>query len=382
MPHPLGPPAPELVSLAPGRAQLCWGDLPAGALGHRTNDGAIDQHHGHPGGPGGVIVRWDRAHTPERLRFDHGDGELEIELGPMLRRHGAARSTDEPLARIATISDLHLGATRFGYFKTMVERGHQPSSHPYRSAHAAITEAIEWGTDLLVIKGDAAHHRGTRFYDELGRLVDAFDNLDIVLVAGNHDVDDKGDDIDRPDTVGERAIPYEHVHEREIGGVRLLVGDTTEPGRSPGSLRLVGDDLIERAEASDDPVFVLLHHHLDPFRIPVFWPPGVPGAEANPWLDRLDAAAPGAVVSSGHCHRNRTRTHGTVRVSEVAATKDYPGVWAGYELHDDGIRQFVQRIHRPDTVGWHEYSRRAVGGIWGRYAPGRLADRCWFHEWR
>ena len=186
--------------------------------------------------------------------------------------------------------------------------------------------------------------------------------------------------MERPETVGDRAVPYERLHQRDVGDIRLLVGDTAEPGRSVGTLTGVGDELIDAAAEADGRALVLLHHHLDPFRWPVFWPPGIPGEEAVPWLDRLDAAAPGTVVSSGHCHRNRTRMHGTVRVSEVAATKDYPGVWAGYELHPDGIRQFVQRIQRADTVGWHEYSRQAVGERSRGVAAPDPADRCWFHE--
>ncbi len=380
MPHPLGPPAPELTSLAPGRAQFCWGDLPRGAVHVHADDGVVDHTTDHPGGPGGLVITWEREVVPGEVELTAAAQSYRFDLGAELRRHGAARSTNEPIRRVATISDLHLGATRFGYFKTMRETGHQPASHPWRAAHAAVEEAVAWGADLLVIKGDAAHHRGHDFYGELGHLVDAVPALDVVLVAGNHDVDDKGDDIERPATVGRRAVPYERLHGRDLGGVELLVADTTIPGRSIGTMADVGDPLVEAASAARGRALVLLHHHLDPFRWPVFWPPGIPGDEANAWLDRLDAAAPGSIVSSGHCHRNRTRMHGTVRVSEVAATKDYPGVWAGYEIHDDGVRQFVQRIQRADTVGWHEYSRQAVGGIWGRYAPGSLADRCWFHE--
>ncbi len=380
----LGPTPLEVWSVAPGRAQIMWGALPTGPVRVDDRMGLVDPVVlDHPGGPGGVVVEWDRDEMPDHLRLRHpGLGtDIELEIGTSAAAVGARRSTDEPIHRIATISDLHLGAGRFGLTDVMTETGHRRTAHPTRCADAAVEEALAWGADLVVIKGDAAHHRGVAFYDELGRFVDRHAGVDMVLVAGNHDVDHKGDGTERPDTVGERELRYHDVHHVDLPGVRLVVGDTAVPAQSPGTLAEVGDELIERAADGDGRVIVMLHHHLDRFRLPLSWPPGIPGTEANPWLDRLDAAAPGAVVTSGHCHRNRTRTHGSVRVSEVGSTKDFPGVWAGYEIHDDGIRQFVQRIHRADTIGWHERGRMAAGGVWGWFAPGDLDDRCWFHEW-
>jgi hypothetical protein len=68
-------------------------------------------------------------------------------------------------------------------------------------------------------------------------------------------------------------------------------------------------------------------------------------------------------------------------VTEVASTKDHPGVWAGYAVYEGGIIQVVRRILHPDAMGWTELTRRAAGGAWGPYASGRLSDRCFTHVW-
>ena len=68
-------------------------------------------------------------------------------------------------------------------------------------------------------------------------------------------------------------------------------------------------------------------------------------------------------------------------VTEVGSPKDYPGTWGGYVVHEGGIRQVVRRIAEPDVIAWTEYTRRAVGGVWGLWSPGSLSDRCWSHTW-
>ena len=86
-------------------------------------------------------------------------------------------------------------------------------------------------------------------------------------------------------------------------------------------------------------------------------------------------------MSSGHTHRNRIRRHRTAVLTEVGSPKDHPGVWAGYELGSDGVRQTTRRISRSDCISWTERTRAIVGGVWGRWSPGLLQDRCITHEW-
>ena len=66
---------------------------------------------------------------------------------------------------------------------------------------------------------------------------------------------------------------------------------------------------------------------------------------------------------------------------EVGSTKDYPGTWAGYVVHEGGIRQVVRRIVRRDVIGWTERTKRAAFGTWGLWSPGTLDARCFVHPW-
>ena len=86
-------------------------------------------------------------------------------------------------------------------------------------------------------------------------------------------------------------------------------------------------------------------------------------------------------VTSGHTHRHRRWSHAGITTTQVGATKDYPGVWAGYVVHEGGLRQLVQRIGRPDCIRWTEHTRRAAVGAWRYVAPGALASRCFTLEW-
>jgi hypothetical protein len=65
----------------------------------------------------------------------------------------------------------------------------------------------------------------------------------------------------------------------------------------------------------------------------------------------------------------------------VGSVKDYPGVWAGYVIHEGGIVQTVRRTAEPSTVAWTDYSGRAMGGLYRYWTPGRLSDRCFTLRW-
>src|ERR1019366_8847064 len=105
-----------------------------------------------------------------------------------------------------------------------------------------------------------------------------------------------------------------------------------------------------------------LHHPPELHRFPTVYPPGVPFGESRQLLEALVTYKPSAFVTCGHRHRNRRYRYGPIVVSEVGATKDYPGVWAGYKIYDGGLVQSVRRISRPDVISWTEATRRAMNG--------------------
>ncbi len=310
------------------------------------------------------------------IDVEHGNGVTSLTATTLAALPG------EELSRVATISDLHLGSTRWGFLKTMVEADTHADDHPIRCARACIREAIEWGAELLLIKGDAAHHRREGDYELLGQLVDEFPDLPMILVPGNHDVDDFSD-AELPDTVGNRQLRYElGVTQQSLAGLTVVVGDSTIVRQPTGTLSRVGDELIEAARAADGPVLMALHHSFHFAPVMTHWPPSINRREVMPFLRSLAAANPDVLLTSGHSHRNRTRVVSGLTVTEVGSTKDWPGVWAGYTASEGGMRQTVRRAAADDAISWHEYSRGAVMGLWDHWAPGPLDQRCLNVIWR
>lgn len=362
-------------------AQVTWGRLPAGpvAVTARASSSSVVEID-HDGGPGSVVIDNLPSGTDVTIEVNHRAGASTGGVTTLAPPPG------RELARIATISDLHLGATRWGLLKTMSERGDHEVSHPLRCAHSAISDAVAWGADLLVIKGDTVHHETEANFQELGDLVDRFPRLPMLLIPGNHDVDGNHDRqaCGRiiPPSVGRRRLTFTRsVDSIDLPGVRVVVADTAKPGRGTGSTARIASAVFDATTESDRPVFLAIHQQLQPGRLPRHWPPGIAAPESTDFLDRLDQLVNPVLVTSGHTHRNRARHHGSVRITEVASTKDWPGVWAGYKVFEGGIIQTVRRASAPDALEWTEYSRRAVAGVWARWSPGRLDDRCLSHAW-
>lgn len=352
--------------------QICWGDLPPGRV--RASSDGTEAGVDHPGGPGAIDLRGlePGRTTAIRLRWDGGSTTL--------RATTLQPPPGELLLRFATVSDLHLGATTWGAFRTMVDSSGHPTPHPYRCAAAAIAEAEAWGASLLVIKGDAVQHERQADFDALGQLVDSFPAMEMALIPGNHDVDGRPGGI--PESVGSRQLRYvRSVDHLDRPGLRLVLADTTILGRGIGSLDRVGRSIEEQVAASDRPVFLAIHHQLQRRRATHYWPPGIAAPASTDLLNRLEGLSQPVVISSGHTHRNRSRRHGSILLTEVASTKDFPGVWAGYAVYEGGIRQVVRRIADPDAIAWTEYSRHALRGLWSRWSPGPLGQRCLSQPW-
>ena len=322
------------------------------------------------GGPGGLVV--DEL-FPDRTY------ELQL-AGRRLPIRTPASPPGEELARLATISDVHLGNHGVGVLHTMHERDDPEVPHPLRCGRAAIAEAHAWGAQMLVVKGDLVEHGHPEQWAAADALL-AEAEVPVAFVPGNHEVR-RSRPMDHPDVLeGAGVEVVRHVAHHDLPGVRLILVNSTIEGRGHGAVRHLADDVAEVAADSDLPVLVAMHHYAQRFSLPWFWPPGIPGREARAFLARLAAANPRALVTSGHTHRNRARRHGPLQVTEVGSTKDFPGVWGGYVVHDGGIRQTVRRTLDPAAMRWTEYTRRAVGGIWGVWAMGSLDDRCLSHTW-
>ncbi len=282
--------------------------------------------------------------------------------------------------RFATLSDLHIGTSSFGMLTTQRERPRPDVLHPMRAARAAIAEAVDWGAELLVFKGDLTHHGRRRDWEEVGELLDSVP-VPWIAIPGNHDNHKTKSSIPLDEglaMIGLDRVPTRHV---DLPGVRIIVADALTGHHNYGDSSAIHHEICELAAETDLPAFVGLHFHLMRTPVPWFWPLGVRKTQADALLADLAAANPRSFVSSGHTHRNRRYTAGAIPITEVGSPKDYPGVWAGYAVHEGGIRQLVRRTAEPSVLSWTERTRLAVVGVWGLWSMGTLDHRSFTHDW-
>jgi len=331
------------------------------------------------GGPGSVVIGGLSPATSYDLTI----------TGPGVPRHRIERIATLPsppgplIHKFATINDLHLGEDAFGIRHTIEDVWPLPPGwkpYTWRCARAAIDEAIEWGAQTLVVKGDLTAGGTTVEFHEVGRLLSAV-TIPVIATFGNHEYHDRRTD-GRPilDSYGIH-VPRQAWSE-DLPGIRMIIGLTGRPGHRSG--RVDPDQraaMVSMAREAEGPAFVALHHQPQRWRIPNQYPPGIPAPGSGALLDGLVAANPATFVATGHTHRHRRHRHGPLTVVEVGSTKDYPGTWAGYAVHQGGIRQVVRRIGSPDVIGWTESTAQALGGVWGLWSPGRRRDRCFTLEW-
>ena len=356
-------------------AQFTWRGLPDGPL-------SLVVHHG----GGTETIEIGEAGTPGAADVDGftpgSATNVDVHVGGRRVTRRVVTTLDSldgpPLAKIATISDLHLGEEGFGLIRRLREpKGVEP--YALRCAKAAVREAQAWGAELLVIKGDITElgmPGEWELFDEL--LADI--HIPILAIPGNHDTFAKRGSLDATTELQRRSLFPEPVHTTGVGGATIVMADSTVAGHSFGRLGRWTDQLADAVDG-DQPALLFTHHHLETRTYPWFWPLGVQKFDTGDLLRTLFEANADLVISSGHTHRNRARRHATGLITEVSATKDYPGVWAGYTIHPSGVRQVVRRVADPTCVAWNDRTHAVVGGIWGRWSPGRLADRSLTHEW-
>lgn len=375
------PPPPPVSAFAveDASAQIVWTEIGPGeieiTLTERSSARSQAQSLTHLGGPGAVVVDGLLADT---------EYDAVISGAPFgATRHRCAFRTLAPppgdvLFRIATVNDVHIGSERFGVTKLMKERPAPTITSGTRCAMAAFEAIEDWNPDHLVIKGDYVHDRleeqwevGRALIDQLGAPWD--------FSLGNHETWDGDARAVLTDWGYACADP---VRIRDCPGIRLIMADTALPGSHRGSVHHIHEPIMDALSDASTPVLLFLHHNLQPRRWPWMVPSGVPGPEATRLLDAIAATQPNTLIASGHTHRHRRRTHAGMPVVEVGSTKDYPGTWAGYIVHEGGVRQVVRRVDQPDCLAWTDYTRRGAAHTWGRWSPGTLEDRCFTHPWR
>jgi 3',5'-cyclic-AMP phosphodiesterase len=363
----------SVFAVEDGAAQVCWRGLPEGSvleagdaraevgdnsIGAVTLDGLP---------PDTSLELWVR--TP-----DTGQ-----------RRLTSFRTLAPPpgrlLCRFATVNDIHIGERAFGLLRTL-RRAAPTLAQSYSAlcARAAVDEAMAWGAEVVVAKGDLTYHGWPEEWEEVGRLLSGLP-VPVDVLLGNHDVSRRAADGRLALAPHGIDIPTEPFA-RDLPGIRLVLAHSEVRARSGGHMsRAQRGRVGELLKEGRRPAFLTMHHYPQRHRLPTSYPPGIPGREARALLDTVVASNPATFVSTGHSHRHRRRHHGPVVITEIGATMHYPGTWAGYAVHEGGIRQVVRRVAAPEAMEWTERTRKVLLGVWRLWTPGLRADRCFSHTW-
>ena len=366
----------EVFAIEDSSIQLTWRDAPAGPVTITVDDGRAARRLEPIGeaGPGSLVVDdldSDTAYTVTATPKGAEPAEPQ-RIRTLPRLPGAE------LARLATISDVHIGERYFGLLPRTFERPEPKVPHTVRCAAAAIAESTGWQAQHIVFKGDLVDHGWRAEWEELAALLDTVPRP-WSLMLGNHETMNKK--REPPDEMRrELGLSTEPVRILEFPGLRVVLAETALDDRGHGQVRDPAAAIDAVAETSL-PCLVVIHHHIQRLPIPHFWPPGISSTSGNRFVQDVRRANPAVLMTSGHSHRHRVRLiHGVPHV-EVGSVKDYPGVWAGYAVYESGIRQVVRRVAPSDCLRWTDKTRRVMFGAWRLFAPGSLADRCFVHRW-
>ena len=228
--------------------------------------------------------------TSYRAVLSDADGRSLGELHPRTRS-----SPGTVLSRFATVSDVHLGASSFGPAKNIKDHG--DGYYSLRSGRAAVEHAVEWGAEIMLVKGDLTD---TGIVEEWELAQEMFRDIPIPfrITAGNHD-QWKTREINPDEGAVMLNVSSDPVQTIDLDGVRLVLADTSMPDKGSGTVKPIAADLIDAVSAST-PSFVGLHHNIQRLPMPWFWPPGIPSNEATPVLADMSATNPRLFISSGH----------------------------------------------------------------------------------
>lgn len=307
---------------------------------------------------------------------------VQVDVGGT-RRHVTARTLapppGEPLFRFATVSDLHLGSDHFGLFGTMREPG-DVEAHTARCTRAALAEIVDWGAEMIIVKGDMVHHSNPHSWAVAADLFGALP-VPVHMICGNHDVSlfSTTDAFAEAEFHGLRL--HREVASIDVPGLRLVLMDSSMRDIDIGRWNHLREPVADELAAADGPAMLVVHHQPQRYSVPTYLPRGIPRMSVTPFVEALLDANPQLFATSGHTHRNRRYSVHGVPWTEVGSPKDFPGSWAGYVVHEGGIRQVVRRVEDRSARRWLDYSARAAAGAWGWWAPGRLEDRCFTHVW-
>jgi len=291
----------------------------------------------------------------------------------------------ELLCTVATVSDLHFGEEVCGLGPSGREapvfraRDQDP---PYWHVmnHAIVGEINDAAVDTVIIKGDVT---GDGEADEFRAARECLDGLSMEWhgVLGNHDRMQEG--VDGLALLGQ---PDDLVRTVDAKGVRLVLVDTVDAGRDGGHLPADRREALAERLGTDPsvPALVFAHHYTSSPAKRTKKAFGLSRPDSEDLLELLATHPSVGGFFAGHTHRNRMRRFaqtGSMPHVEVAATKDYPGAWAMYRVHEGGYTQEVRRCGEPGALRWSHKAKEMYFGLYKAYAIGPLDERCFSYRW-
>jgi predicted phosphodiesterase len=367
------PRSPAVFGVGTDDAQLVW-TRPATRVQVTApdSDAAVDASVDARGRPGAVVVRGLPAATTTTLTIEL-DGSAVQRHVTTLHHPGGTE-----LSRFATMNDLHLGLHTFGLTHRIAEPGDTDCTS-MRCATAAFAEAVDWGAQTMFLKGDIVHLGRPVEWEMLSELL-AWSPVPVHATFGNHEAAHRRHDLSR-EQFELLGASNETVEVVDLPGLRVVLVDTSTPDSHAGRIAHVHDDLVSLA-GEGMPMLVLHHHQMHALPWPTVYPKGIHGRSVRALTAAIAERNPNVVFASGHTHRHRRRSHGGLTLAELGSSKDYPGTWCGYVVHEGGLTQTVRRIAAPSALEWTERTGRALGGWWSHWSPGRIEDRCFTVTWR
>ncbi len=281
------------------------------------------------------------------------------------------------VGRFATMSDMHIGDRGFG----ALPRVHPQDDHSSlgeRCARAVVAEAQEFGAELLIVKGDLTANARPAEWAAAGSVL-ATVGIPIWATIGNHEGGKRTPSFDKLSAdAAQVGIHFDALDSkiavRHLGPLQIILADTTLPNHEHGRIAHVAEPICEAAKGSPATLLVT-HHYPQRFDKPTMLPTGIPGRESAAFADALSRACSNVVWTCGHTHRNRTYVRHAVTINEVGSPKDGIGAWGAYTVYERGLIGETRQLNDAWCREWTAKTRRALGGLYGRWAPGGTSDR-------
>lgn len=215
--------------------------------------------------------------------------------------------------------------------------------------------------DFCLLAGDLVDHGDIRAYRQLADMLATL-AIPYHLTLGNHDHRERFKQVFGARHLDDRGFVQSVI---DAGGYRVILLDSSEPGRGEGVLCAQRLEWLDTrlAEASDRPVIVVMHHHAQPLGTDV---DRLMLEDADAFIAVLKRHPDLRQVIAGHVHYASSSFRHGLPFTTLAGSS------YGVSVHLDGMPGAMQRLDGPAqyalvladeagvTVHFHNYIDRHV----------------------